>query len=328
MAELTCIETYLDREKNHYGAFIIEPFDMGQGITVANALRRVLMSDITGAAITGVRINNIRHQYESIDSVREDTVEILLNLKEIVFKAIPFSSPLLAENRKLNLKAVLNLKGPKVITAGLFLLPKNKLSIVNPHQYICTLVKDEPLFLELDVEIGSGYQMVDETQVFSTVTPFESPSKTLSVDRFFGPIKNVNYKIKLIHDTDGNLKESVFFEVVTNGSLTPKRAIFESLKFLLKLFYQLLITPEFLDASEKWHHYLKWKTKTKGKNILKKLNQKKQVLEKKEKNEVSKQKQTVKAKINSLKTEKIINSPVPKKKHKPLNSTKKEDSKQ
>jgi DNA-directed RNA polymerase subunit alpha len=85
MSTLTCIETYIDQDQNYYGSFIIEPLEAGQGITL-NAIRRTLLSDLTSFAITGVRINDLKHEFSVIEGLREDILEVLLNLKEIVLK--------------------------------------------------------------------------------------------------------------------------------------------------------------------------------------------------------------------------------------------------
>ncbi len=86
MSTLTCIETYIDNEQNSFGSFVIEPLEIGQGITLGNALRRTLLSDLTGYSITGVRINNLKHEFATIEGVREDILEILLNVQDIIFK--------------------------------------------------------------------------------------------------------------------------------------------------------------------------------------------------------------------------------------------------
>ena len=83
MSTLTCIETYIDKNKNHYGCFIIEPLEIGQGITLGNTLRRTLLSDLNGYAISGVRINNLKHEFSVIEGLREDVLEVILNLKEM-----------------------------------------------------------------------------------------------------------------------------------------------------------------------------------------------------------------------------------------------------
>ena len=81
MSTLTCIESYLDKNKNHYGCFLIEPLEVGQGVTLGNALRRTILSDLSGYAISGVRINNLKHEFSIIEGLREDVLEVLFNLK-------------------------------------------------------------------------------------------------------------------------------------------------------------------------------------------------------------------------------------------------------
>lgn len=239
---LTCIETYLDKDKNYYGSFVIEPLATGQGITLGNSLRRTLLSDISGTAITGARINNLKHEFSAVQGVREDVLEILLNLKEIVFK-----SSFVFVRQKRKTKAFLHAKGPTVVTAGMFKLPKNFVKILNPNKYICTLVTSGEFYLEVDLEQGTGYRLTEETNRKNIEQKFRpGRPNTLLMDATFAPIKSVNYKIKLIHDTHGNIKESLFLEILTNGSITPKRSLQEAIKILLNLFYPLFITPNFL----------------------------------------------------------------------------------
>ena len=147
MSTLNCIENYIDNEHNHYGCFLIEPLEIGQGITLGNALRRTLLSDLTGFAITGVRINNLKHEFSTIEGLREDILEVLLNLKEIIFKNL-----FLSKNKNyLELKAFLNVKGPIIVTAGMLKLPKNTVTILNPEQYICTIVDNSEFYIEIVV---------------------------------------------------------------------------------------------------------------------------------------------------------------------------------
>jgi DNA-directed RNA polymerase subunit alpha len=115
--KLTSLETYINKEQDHYGSFIIEPLEIGQGITLGNSLRRTLLSDLTGYAISGVRMNNIKHEFSMIEGLREDVLEVLLNLKEIVFKS-SFCSKI--KKNQTEVKGFLNVKGPTVVTAGMF----------------------------------------------------------------------------------------------------------------------------------------------------------------------------------------------------------------
>jgi DNA-directed RNA polymerase subunit alpha len=247
MSKLICIESYIDKDRNHYGNFLIEPLELGQGITLGNALRRTLLSDLTGFAITGARINNLKHEFAVVEGLREDILEVLLNLKEIVFKSSYFSP---SQKKETKLKSFINIQGPIVITAGMLQLPKNSLKVINPNQYICTIVDNSYFYLEVDIENGKGYQLTDENRkkIINEKFNISKPS-TLVLDSIFFPIKKANYKIKLIHDTRGNIKESLNFEILTNGSITPKRGIQESLKILINLFYPLFVNPTFLVAS-------------------------------------------------------------------------------
>lgn len=247
MNKVTCIESYVDQNLNHFGCFLIEPLEIGQGITLGNALRRTLLSDLSGYAITGARINNLKHEFALVEGLREDILEILLNLKELVIKGSLFFT---SNKSSEKLKGFLNIKGPKIVTAGMFNLPKNKIKIVNPNQYICTIVNGSELYIEIDIENGKGYRLTEEgirQKIEEKFTP--SKGSTLFLDAIFMPVKKVNYKIKLIHDTQGNIKESLRLEILTNGSATPKRCFQEALKILMSLFYPLFICPNFLTLS-------------------------------------------------------------------------------
>lgn len=250
MLTLNCIETYIDKDQNHYGCFLIEPLEAGQGITLGNALRRTLLSDLTGFSIVGVRINNVKHEFSTIEGLREDILEVLLNLKEVVFKKY---SPLKKEKKDQQVckfKAFLNIQGPAILTAGMFNLPKASVQILNPNQYIGTIVDHSEFYMEIDIESGKGYRLTEESRKKKLQTGLSNSRRsTLFMDAIFMPIKRVNYKIKLIHDSQGNLKESLNLEIWTNGSLTPKRSLQEALKILMNLFYPLFITPGFLDIS-------------------------------------------------------------------------------
>jgi DNA-directed RNA polymerase subunit alpha len=246
MNKLTCLETYLKEDQSHYGCFLIEPLEIGQGITIGNALRRTLLSELTGFAITGVRMNNLKHEFAIVEGLREDILEVILNLKEITFR-----SSFAGQEKKPKWKAFLNTQGPAIVTAGMLKLPKKaNLKILNPNQYICTIVDQSEFYLEIDIENGKGYRLTNENRRLNLNEKF-SPIRpsTLLIDSVFMPIKKVNYKTKLIHDTQGNIKESLTLEIVTNGSLTPKRSLQESLKILMNLFYPLFVTRDFLDVS-------------------------------------------------------------------------------
>jgi DNA-directed RNA polymerase subunit alpha len=261
MSTLTCIENYIDSEQNHYACFLLEPLEAGHGITLGNALRRTLLSDLTGFAVVGVRVNNLKHEFATVPGLREDILEIVLNLKEIIFKT-SFSEK--EKNKKIRLKGFLRAKGPIILTAGMFQLPKDVIQILNPNQYIGTLVDTSDFYLEIDIQNGKGYKLTEDRRRKKIID--KKPS-TILIDALYMPVKRVNYKIKIINDTKGNLKESLVLEIWTNGSISPKRSIQEALKILMNIFYPFFVTQEFTTLSTE---LAKRKSRVFKKKILKK----------------------------------------------------------
>jgi DNA-directed RNA polymerase subunit alpha len=139
----------------------------------------------------------------------------------------------------------------------MFKLPNNQLQIVNPHQYICTILDTSQFYCEVDIEHGKGYKLVSQLRQKNIVEKlYPTKPTTLFMDVNFNPIRKVNFKIKLIHDNLGNIKESLILEIITNGSVTPKRCLQESLKLLISLFFPLLSDPTFLTlSSELFNHF-------------------------------------------------------------------------
>ena len=247
MNKLLCVENYIDQNQNHHGCFLIEPLETGQGITLGNAIRRTLLSNLSGFAVTGARINNLAHEFETIDGLREDVLEVLLNLKELNIKGSHFYSPTKTSEK---IKGFLNIQGPIIVTAGMFKLPKDAVKIMNPSQYICTLVDDSELYLEIDIENGKGCRLTEESAkatFYKKVSPISAA--TLRMDAIFAPVKKAQYKVKLIHDTQGNIKESLQIEILTNGTITPKRSLQESIKILMGLISPLFLDHNFFLAS-------------------------------------------------------------------------------
>jgi DNA-directed RNA polymerase subunit alpha len=248
--QLNCIKTLIDENKNISSSFIIEPLESGQGITLGNTLRRALLSDLSGFAITATRINNIKHEFAIIEGLREDVVELLLNLLDIVFKPSLILKKNIILNKKeapLKFKGFIEVKGPTILTAGMFHLPKNSLTILNPQQYIATLFSPTNFYLEVDIQNGKGYKLAKEQFQKELNEPFNFEPKTLFLDCNFNPIKKVNFKVKLIHDLVGNIKESLYIEITSNGSVSPKRSLQEILKNLVNLFSSLLTMPNFFN---------------------------------------------------------------------------------
>lgn len=242
MLTLRCTNSYLDTNKNHYACFIIEPINIGQGLTIANALRRTLITSISCFAITGIKTGAIDHQFSVVKNLREDFLEMILNLKEVRLK-----SSFLLNNKDLKFNGFLDTFGPTIVTAGMFQLPLNKLKILNPEQYICTIISKSRIIFELNIEKGKGYTL---DSINKNIDYYTKPFNLL-LDTSFISIKKVNYKIRLIHDTKGNIKESILLEIWTNGSITPYRSMQEAIKIIIKLFSQILFCNDFTSILSK-----------------------------------------------------------------------------
>lgn len=251
MVEITCVDEKIEQDGTHSSYFVIQPLELGHGITIGNALRRVLLADLYGSAIAGVRINNLKHEFSNISGVKEEPLEIVMNLKEIVFK-----KNFQTQFSKKRIRSFLHVKGPSVVTSGMFQLPKNQIKILNPKQYICSILTPSELYLEIDIDTDKGYRLVNYDETYLRRKKFaDTKGGTILIDALFSPIKQANYKIKLIHDAFGNLKESLHYEIVTTGSISPYRALLEGNKILLNLFVPLLTANEFLNINETFINY-------------------------------------------------------------------------
>jgi DNA-directed RNA polymerase subunit alpha len=234
-----CLENITNDSTHHEGLFLLEPLEAGQGITLGNALRRTLLSELSGYALSGVRINKLKHEFGSIYGVREDALEVLLNLKQIIFKEhISINSPS-------SLKGFLHVKGPQIVTASSFYLPQSYLSLLNPNLYICTILNNSELYIEMDIKKGKGYKLAENYQKEEKKNLVFYQPFTLMVDSLYMPIKKVNFKVKLIYDSKGALKESLLLEIITNGSISPKRALYEGCKNLVDIFSSLFLNSPF-----------------------------------------------------------------------------------
>lgn len=219
--EIECIESRIDGPRDHYDKFLLEPLEPGQGITIGNALRRVLLSDLEGTSIVSVRIAGVNHEFSTISGIREDVLEILLNLKEITFKS----------DSNDTLIGRLRVQGPAIVTADNFDLP-SEVTLIDPKQYIATICGNNILEMEFRVEKGRGYRLV-EKGIDETSVDF------LQVDSIFMPVKKVNYFVEDVRYKQDVVQERLSIEVWTNGSITPKEAISQSASILTNLFTPL-----------------------------------------------------------------------------------------
>nr|BDA97500.1 RNA polymerase alpha subunit [Cryptomonas sp. NIES-345]BDA98461.1 RNA polymerase alpha subunit [Cryptomonas sp. NIES-1327] len=213
-------ESRVEEARDHYGKFIIQPLERGQGITIGNALRRVLLSDLEGSAIVAVRISGVNHEFSTIGGVREDILEILLNLKEIVFKT----------HTNKSFVGRIKIQGPCIVTAANFDLP-SEVEVIDPKQYIATICSSSILEMEIKIENGKGYQLAEKDEDIS--------NNFLLIDAVFMPVKRVNYLVEEIRSDQSILKDKLTLEIWTNGSLSPQEALGQASTILTDLFIPL-----------------------------------------------------------------------------------------
>ncbi|MDC0835166.1 DNA-directed RNA polymerase subunit alpha [Geitlerinema sp. CS-897] len=220
--QIECVETNTEKDQGQYGKFTIEPLERGQGTTVGNALRRVLLSNLEGTAITAVRIAGVNHEFATIPGVREDVLEILLNMKEVVLKSHT-SQPQIGR---------LLVKGPAMVRGEHFDLP-SEVEVTAPNQYIATLAENATLEMEFRVERGIGYRSVDRNRDESGALDF------LQIDAIFMPVRKVNYTVEDARIGGSLEKDRLILEIWTNGSISPQEALSEAANMLVDLFVPL-----------------------------------------------------------------------------------------
>nr|YP_010196832.1 RNA polymerase subunit alpha [Gracilaria cliftonii]UAD84636.1 RNA polymerase subunit alpha [Gracilaria cliftonii] len=219
--QIECVESKIESNRQQYGRFILGPLNKGQGITLGNSLRRTVLSDLQGAAIVAVRIAGINHEFSTITGVREDVLEILLNLKEVVLKSYSNSSHI----------GRIRVQGPAIITTGLFEVPP-EIHIIDPQQYIATICNNTIFEMEFRVETGNGYRLANKG--------FDKKSiDFLQIDAVFMPATKFNYTVEEKKISPTLIQEKLYLEVWTNGSLSPQEAISQGAQVLTKLFYPL-----------------------------------------------------------------------------------------
>ena len=207
-----------------FGRLYIEPLERGYGITIGNALRRVLLSSLESGAITYVRIQNVPHEFTTIDGVIEDVSEIVLNLKQIKFK--------MDENIESDY-AILEFKGPGEIKAKDIKLPAG-IEVVNPEVHIATVEGDVEIKMEFKIEKGRGYVTVEEMEKPTTIG-------WIPIDTAFSPIKRCTYKVEPKRVED-KVYERLMLEFETDGTISPDEALKKAVNLLIKHF-ELLLNP-------------------------------------------------------------------------------------
>lgn len=192
-----------------FGKFVLQPLERGYGATIGNSFRRVLLSSLPGIAITSVKINGVKHEYSSIEGVKEDVYDIILNLKEVRFKQVEQSSGLIR----------LQKKGAGEVTAADIDESSGEYDVLNTDQHIATLSDGAELDMELHMGRGKGYVTSDDHPVDD-----DSDIELIPVDAVFTPIKLVKFDIDNVRVGQRTDYEKLTMEVTTDGSLNPKEA--------------------------------------------------------------------------------------------------------
>ena len=204
---------------DRYGRFTIEPLERGFGLTLGNALRRVLLSSLQGAAVTAVRIDGALHEFSSLSGVIEDTTEVILNLKQMRFR-------LMGDGPK---KGEFTLTGKGVVKAGDLKIDAD-VEILNPDQHIASVNKDGDLRMEVEIDGGRGYVAADQH------TTQDRPIGTIPIDALFSPVLKVNYNVENTRIGQRIDYDKLTLEVWTDGSILPKDALSISAKILANHF--------------------------------------------------------------------------------------------
>jgi len=207
----------LVESRENFGRFVAEPIDKGFGVTLGNSLRRVMLGHLPGAAVVRVKIDGIQHEFSPIPHVKEDVIEFLLNIKAIRLRSLTQRPG----------KLLIDITGEGRVTAA-DIKPSADFEIVNPELYLATLDSpDARLYVELDVELGVGFQQAEAGESL--------PVGTIPIDAFFTPTRKVNYVIEPLHVGRETGMERLYLEVWTDGTIEPSDALSQSATLLGEL---------------------------------------------------------------------------------------------
>lgn len=206
--------TKIDENKD-YSKFVIEPLERGYGTTLGNSLRRVLLASLPGAAVTSINIDGVLHEFDTVPGVREDVMQIILNIKGIAVKSY-------VEDEKI---IELDVEGPAEVTAG-DILTDSDIEIVNPDHYLFTIGEGSSLKATMTVNSGRGYVPADENKKDN------APVGTLAVDSIYTPVTKVNYQVEPARVGSNDGFDKLTLEILTNGTIIPEDALGLSARIL------------------------------------------------------------------------------------------------
>lgn len=217
-------------EKDNYSKFVITPLQKGYGDTLGTSIRRVLLSSLSGAAITSVRISGVKHQFSTLKGMKEDIVDLVLNLKKV---RVGYKGDKPA-------KATISLKGPCQVKAS-DIQVDSAVTITNPDLVIATLEKDSKLEAKLEIESGTGYSPAEERAT--------GEIGLIPMDASFSPIVRVNYSVEETRVGRLTNYDKLILEIWTDGSVKPKDALFEASNILISYFKQV-VSPKKVKVEE------------------------------------------------------------------------------
>ena len=216
--------TKIDENKD-YGVFVVEPLERGYGTTLGNSLRRVLLASLPGAAVTSINIEGVLHEFDTVPGVREDVMQIILNVKGIAVKSYVQDEKIIE----------LDVEGPAEVTAG-DILTDSDIEIVNPDHYLFTIGEGASLKATLTVNSGRGYVPADQNK------KDDAPVGTLAVDSIYTPVTKVNYQVEPARVGSNDGFDKLTLEILTNGTIIPEDGLGLSARILtehLNLFTNL-----------------------------------------------------------------------------------------
>lgn len=216
--------TKIDENKD-YGVFVVDPLERGYGTTLGNSLRRVLLASLPGAAVTSINIEGVLHEFDTVPGVREDVMQIILNVKGIAVKSYVQDEKIIE----------LDVEGPAEVTAG-DILTDSDIEIVNPDHYLFTIGEGASLKATLTVNSGRGYVPADQNK------KDDAPVGTLAVDSIYTPVTKVNYQVEPARVGSNDGFDKLTLEILTNGTIIPEDALGLSARILtehLNLFTNL-----------------------------------------------------------------------------------------
>ena len=219
----------LQKANDFEAQFEFRPLEPGFGVTIGNALRRVLLSSLEGFAIVGIKIEGAEHEFATIKGVTEDLTDIILNLKQVRFKKV-------VDTEVANEKIVLHVKGKSEFTAGMIQEGTQSFQIMNPDQLICTMDPSSKLEIELTIGKGRGYVPAEENK------QKDAPLGFIPIDSIYTPIKNVKYSVENTRVEQRTDFEKLVMEVATDGTIHPEEAVKQASRILIQ--HLMIITDE------------------------------------------------------------------------------------